>query len=327
MFAVKQYEFGSPDTLRPESVPDPVPGADQVLIDVEAAGVHLVDTSMRSGDEGKLPWGKPTLPLIPGREVAGTIAAVGRDVDPAMVGSRVVTHLGFAHGGYASRAVREAAALHEIGPDLDSVTAVAMIGTGRTAVSLLHSVPLSERDGVIVTAAAGGLGNLLVQAAKRSGAFVIGLAGGKEKTELVDQAGADLAIDYRQDDWARTVRDKTQGRQLTTLFDGVGGTIAREAFHLLSPGGRAGIFGWSSGTVLDLHTTDIVDSGVTLIPAIGPHTVAQAGGLRALETEALRCAREGYWTPLVTSFPLSDADKAHEALENRATTGKVVLRP
>lgn len=135
MHAIRQHAFGPPDTLRHEEVPDPAPGPGQVRIAVEAAGVHLVDTSIRRGESGG-PYPRPELPMTPGREVAGRVDRVGPDVDPAWVGRRAVAHLGVASGGYAEIAVAPVASLHEVPDDLDAATAVAAIGTGRTAFPL-----------------------------------------------------------------------------------------------------------------------------------------------------------------------------------------------
>ena len=159
MHAIRLHEFGPPENLRYEEVPDPEPGGGQVRIAVEAAGVHLIDTSIRAGRSGG-PFPLPELPMIPGREVAGTAA-----------GRRVVAHLGMASGGYAELALAPEEALHEIPEGLASDVAVAAIGTGRTAIGILEVAELRPDDVVLVTAAAGGLGGLFLQAARRAGAF------------------------------------------------------------------------------------------------------------------------------------------------------------
>src|SRR5262245_40277154 len=136
MHAIRQYEFGGPETLRYEEAPDPVPDAGQVRIRVEAAGVHLVDTMIRRGtSSGPLP--PPDLPMTPGREVAGPVDGVGPNVDEAWVGRRVVAHLGPASGGYASLAIANEGELIALPPNVDAEAAVAMIGTGRTTLAIL----------------------------------------------------------------------------------------------------------------------------------------------------------------------------------------------
>jgi NADPH2:quinone reductase len=325
MQAIRQHVAGPPETLVLEELPDPRPGEGQVRIAVEAAGVHLLDTVMRRGDAGG-PFPPPELPMTPGREVAGVVDAVGPDVDPAWVGRRAVAHLGAAHGGYAELALAPVGALHELPRHLPPDVAVAMIGTGRTAMGILEVAAITADDLVVVPAAAGGLGALFVQAARRAGAGVVGLAGGEAKVELVRSLGADVAVDYRAEGWVERLRAELGDREPTLLLDGVGGEVARAAFDLLGPASRVVIFGWSSGEPLQLTTEDLLPRGVQVTP-IGPRIIRRPGGWRDLEADALAAAADGTWTPLVTTFPLAKASDAHRALEDRATTGKVVLVP
>ena len=185
--------------------------------------------------------------MTPGREVAGVVDAVGEGVDPAWLGRRAVAHLGQASGGYATRAVREVAAVHEVPSALALPAAVAMIGTGRTALGVLEAAPPGPEDTVLILGAAGGLGALLVQAAKAAGATVVGAAGGRSKVWHVGELGADVAVDYDEPGWAQAAGPAT------LVLDGVGGERGRAALGLLRDGGRIAVFGWSSGepTALD----------------------------------------------------------------------------
>ncbi|MFC7247733.1 zinc-binding dehydrogenase [Catellatospora aurea] len=325
MHAIRQYEFGPAENLRFEEVHDPTPGEGQVLVEVEAAGVHLIDTTIRSGSPGPFP--PPRLPMTPGREVAGRVGGIGPGVDPAWLGRRVVAHLGMTSGGYASRAVAAVASLHEIPEQLSAPAAVAMIGTGRTAVGVLRLARLTDADAVLVTGAAGGLGTLLVQAAQRAGALVVGAAGGPDKVARVQRNGADIAADYLDPGWADKVRAELGERDLTVVLDGVGGEQGRAALELLAPLGRFLIFGGSAGAPTQLTTQDLYARGIIASSAIGPAMLKVAGSLRPLEEQALRDAAEGWLTPAITTFPLAEATRAHTALETRATTGKVVLLP
>jgi NADPH:quinone reductase len=327
MRAIRQHEFGLADNLVHEEVPDPVPGPDQVRIAVEAAGVHLVDTTIRQGVEGG-PFPLPDLPMTPGREVAGRVDAVGPGVDDRWTGRRVVAHLGLASGGYASAAVAPVAALHEIPDTVSAEVAVAAIGTGRTAQGVLEVADLSANDVVLVTAAAGGLGTLFVQAALVAGARVVGLAGGPAKVDLVLGLGATAAVDYRAPGWPEDVRAALGDRQATVLLDGVGGAAARAAFDLLAPAGRVVLFGWSSGERLQFTSADLYDRGLAATVAVGPRMLQRPGGLRGLEARALDEAAAGRMVPHVgRTFPLVEAAAAHRALEARDTMGKVVLVP
>ena len=320
MKAIRQHEFGPAQTLVLEEVPDPEPGPGQVRVDVAAAGVHLVDTFLRAGRTGG-PFPRPELPMTPGREVAGTVGALGPDVDPAWLGRPVVVHLGMAGGGYAERAVADVAALHRIPDGLTPAAAVAMIGSGRTAVGILEVAELSASDVVLVPAAAGAMGALFVQAGRRAGATVIGLAGGPGKVATVRELGADRAIDYLEPDWPDLVRDV----QPTVLLDGVGGAVGRAAFDLLAVGGRILMFGFSGGAGPTPFTSaDLAARGLQATWVTGPRLMRGPGGLRRLEEKALA----GELVPLVhPPFPLADAAAAHTALETRATSGKVILVP
>jgi NADPH:quinone reductase-like Zn-dependent oxidoreductase len=321
MHAVRLHAFGPAENLTYETTDDPVPGPGQVRIAVAAAGVHLLDTALREGAAG--PFGAPAeLPTVPGREGA----------DPAWLGKRVVAHLGPAPGGYAELAVTAAGRLHEIPAGLDASEAVAMIGTGRTALGILQYTELGPDDTVIVPAAAGGIGTLIVQYAKNAGATVVGLAGGPAKTARVRDNGADLAVDYRRPDWPQAVRAHLGDRRATVVYDSVGGDAGRAAVGLLGKGGRHIVFGWSSQGIrsdspLTLTEEELAERGITSQSVLGPAMLEKAGGLRALETRALAEAAAGRLRPAVQRHALADAAGAHRALETRGTMGKVVLIP
>jgi NADPH2:quinone reductase len=326
MRAIRHHEFGGPEVLVCEEVPEPVPGPGQVRIDSRAAGVHLLDTTFRSGDKNG-PYPLPDLPMIPGREAAGIVDAGGDGGDDARRGKRVVAHLGFASGGYAEKAVREVEHVHEIPDGADFGEAVAMIGTGRTTLMVLAVGPVTADDVVIVPAAAGGIGTLLVQAAKNAGAYVIGLAGGPDKVRQVAANGADAAVDYKAEDWTSVLDNALEGREATLLFDSVGGETGRAAFDRLGFGGRMVVFGWSAGKATEATVEDIVGRGLTVSGALGPKLLAKLGGLRTLEERSLAELAAGRLRPAVHTFKLAEAAEAHRALEQRGTTGKVVLVP
>ncbi|MEU9145260.1 zinc-binding dehydrogenase [Streptomyces sp. NPDC048349] len=330
MNAVRLHAFGPAENLAYESVPAPVPAPGQVRIAVAAAGVHLLDTALRQGLQGPAP-ALPHLPTIPGREVAGTVDALGPGTDPAWLGRRVVVHLGFAPGGYAEYAVADADRLHTLPDGLAPAPAVAMIGTGRTTLGILQFADLGPGSTALVPAAAGGIGTLLVQYARNAGATVIALAGGPAKTALAAANGAHLALDYTAAGWADAVRDRYPGGA-TVLFDSVGGDTARTALGLLAPGARHLVFGWSAGplTLTDAERADLTARSITTLGVLGPAMLEAVGApdpLRVLETRALTEAATGRLRPALHRFPLAEAAAAHRALESRATTGKVVLEP
>jgi NADPH:quinone reductase len=307
MHAIRLHEFGPAENLRYEEVDDPSPGPGQVRIAVGAAGVHLIDTVIRSGVQmGPMPL--PELPDIPGREVAGTVDAIGEGVDDVWLGRRVVAHLGPASRGYAQLAVREVEHLHALPDDVPDEIAVAMIGTGRTAMAILDVARIEPGDVVLVTAAAGGLGALLSQAARHAGARVIGAA----STGKLAHVTADVVVDYTAPDWTAGLEE------VTVVLDCVGGTAGRAAFERLARGGRHVVYGWSAGEMTSITTGDIVARGLTVSSAL-----VRPGDLRVLEERALASGLK----PLITSFPLAEAAAAHAALEGRETVGKVVLVP
>ncbi|NEA41913.1 zinc-binding dehydrogenase, partial [Streptomyces sp. SID11385] len=299
MLAVRMRRFGPPDVLVPEEVPDPVPGPGEVVVDVRAAGVHLVDTRLRAGAGGPL----PKLPTVPGREVAGVVSGLGEGTDPALRGTRVAAHLGNAPGGYATRALVPAANLLPVPDGLGLAAAVALVGTGRTALGILNFASLSAADTVLVPAAAGGLGILLTQYASGAGATVVGLAGGPAKTRLVRENGAAHAVDYTRPDWPARVREALGSeRPVTVVFDGVGGEVAREAYGLLADGGRYLVHGWSSlgaeatgpGFVPD--KAELRARAQSYERTVGPAMAAREGGpdpLGALQRRAFAEAAAG----------------------------------
>ncbi|MFF3862268.1 zinc-binding dehydrogenase [Streptomyces sp. NPDC002209] len=330
MNAIRLHAFGPAENLVHERTETPVPAPGQVRIAVAAAGVHLLDTALRQGARGPAPT-LPELPTIPGREVAGTVDALGPGTDPGWLGRQVVVHFGFAPGGYAEYAVADADRLHPVPPGLDPAQAVAMIGTGRTALGILQFADLGPDSVALVPAAAGGIGTLLVQYALGAGATVVALAGGSAKTALAAANGAHLALDYTAPGWTDAVR-RHHPAGATVLFDSVGGPIARAALDLLAPGALHLVFGWSAGPIplTDTDRADLTARAVTTENVLGPAMLRRAGGdnpLRVLETRALAEAAAGRLRPALQRYPLAEAAAAHHDLETRATTGKVVLEP
>jgi len=328
MHAIRLHAYGPPENLRYEQLAAPEPGPGEVRIAVAAAGVHVLDTKLRAGIAGP-PGSLLELPHVPGREVAGVVEATGDGVEGDWLGRRVVAHLGPAplHGGYAERTVVAATSLHALPDHVGFDAAVAMIGTGRTTMGILEVADLKGTDVVIVTAAAGGIGSLLVQAARNLDACVVGLAGGERKTAAVAALGADVAVDYTQPDWVQRVRDALGGYEPTVAFDSVGGDVGRELLGLLGVGGRIVLIGWSSGTPTEITTDDLYAGGLTATAALGPRIMRRPGGIRSLEGAALDALASGALVPALDRFPLAEAAAAHAALEERRTTGKVVLEP
>lgn len=327
MKAIRQHAFGGPQELQLEDVPDMHPADGEVRIRVGSAGAQLIDTSIRWGEAGG-PFPLPELPMTPGQEVAGVIDEVGRGVEERLFGRPVVANLGMTGGGYAELALARSEAVHVLPAGLDADHAVAMISTGRTAMAILEVAAPTADDVAVVTAAAGGIGTLLMQAVRNVGATVVGVAGGQRKALLVRGLGASSAVDYSQPGWPDAVRAALDERLVTLALDGVGGDIGRAALELLGVSGRLVMFGSSSGALTELSSGDLYRLGITVSAAIGARIMRRAGGLRSLESSALQAAADGRLTPVIGQrFALADAVAAHQAIESRATMGKTVLHP
>ncbi|MBF9068344.1 zinc-binding dehydrogenase [Streptacidiphilus fuscans] len=325
MLASVVREYGGPEQLRLESVPDLVPGPGELLVRVEAAGVQFVETQVRAGLMAGTPLAPPVLPWVPGNEVAGTVAATGEGVDPSLVGARVAgrTQQG---GGYAESALLREQDIHRIPESLGAAAAVSLLGTGRTAVGLTELAELGPDDVVLVESAASAVGTLLLQLARQASVRqVVGLARGERKLALAEEFGADTVLDYAEPGWSSALHEAG----VSVVFDGVGGAIGREAFELLRPGGRFVAFGFSSGVGTAIAPGEAEQRGVTSLAYWGPPTGARSPEVQFRQTRDLLAAvAAGRIRTLVgQTFPLRDAAAAHAAIERRETVGKTVLLP
>ena len=318
MRAVIMRRFGPPGVLEPAAVPSPVPGAGEVAVDVKFAGVTFVETQIRAGRPPR-PEMLPALPAILGNGVGGTVTEAGDGVDRGLIGRRVVASLN-GTGGYASRAVTDTARLLEVPGGVELRDAVALLADGRTALSLAELAEVRPGDTVLVEAAAGGVGTLLVQLARNAGARVAGLARGERKLGIVRGLGADVAVDYGDGDWPQRVRDAVGG--VDVVFDGVGGEIGRAAFGLLRPGGRFCPFGMASGSFAGVTGELALTRQVTVRAGFG----ADPAKLREFARTALAEAAAGRIRPVIgQEVELERAAEAHAAIEARATIGKTLL--
>jgi len=306
-------EFGPPEVLQLREVPKPEPRQGQILIDVAFASVTFVETQIRAG-HGPFPV---DLPRIPGNGVGGVVTAVGEGADPALLDDVVVSTTG-GTGGYAEAVAVDADLAIAVPEPLPLDHAVALLADGRTANMLLDLAPVQPGERVLVLAAGGGVGSLLVQLAASSGATVVAAAAGKG--ELLRGLGADVAVDYRAAEWPATVREAVGGVDL--VLDGVGGKLASDAFRLVSPGGRMVTYGMASGAWADISHQAASQSTVQLLRP-GPLAARDA---KRLSTLALQQAAEGRLHALIGQrFALADASEAHRAIESRGTIGKTLL--
>ncbi|GAB3858092.1 zinc-binding dehydrogenase [Dactylosporangium cerinum] len=329
MKAIEVTRFGGPEVLEPRAVPDPVPGEGEVLVDVEAADTLWLETLVRSGGGGA--YFPVTLPYRPGVGIAGTVPAGTKSR------RRVVARLGHAGGGYATRVAVPEAALVDVPDGVDARTAVAVLHDGVTALALMDVVKVVAGDRVLVTAAAGGMGALLVQAAKAAGATVVAAARGAAKLDALRGLGApgplgslgslgslgpDVVVDYGVADWTDTVWEAVGG--VDVVLDGAGGDYGRAAFDLVVEGGRFSAHGTPAGGFATVDPEVARSRGIT---ATGIGSVQlDPDRFRAYLVRALRDVAEGRFTPLIgQTFPLERAADAHAAIESRTAIGKTVL--
>jgi NADPH2:quinone reductase len=311
-------EFGSPEVLEPAGVDAPGAGPGEVVIDVDFASVTFVETQVRAGKPPN-PAMLPALPAILGNGVGGTVAEAGPGVDPSLTGRLVVASLK-GTGGYAQRARASVRQLIDVPQRLALRDAVALLADGRTALALVSRAKLREGDAVLVEAAAGGVGTLLVQLARNAGARVVAVASGEHKLAVARDLGADVTVDYTGGDWPRRVRDAVD--HVDVAFDGVGGDIGLAAFGLLGPGGRFCPFGMASGRFAPV-TPELAQAGqITVLTG----AALSADALTTLARAALAEAAAGRIRPVIgQELGLAQAAAAHAAIEARATIGKTLL--
>ena len=320
MRAIRIEEFGGPDVLRLTDLPVPSPGPGQIVVRVLAAGVNFIDVYHRTGLYPN------ALPLVPGMEGAGVVAAVGQGVSLFREGDRVA----WANvlGSYAAQLVLAAERAVAVPEGLTAETAAASMLQGMTAHYLSTSTfPLAKGHTCLVHAAAGGVGLLLVQMAKRRGARVIGTVGTEAKAALAREAGADEVILYQQEDFLEAVRRLTGGRGVEVVYDAVGKTTAEKSLDCLVPRGMAVFYGNASGPVAPIDPLVLSRKGSLFLtrPSL-VHYIADRASLEARAADVLGDAAVGRLKVRIDrTRPLSEAAEAHRALEGRQTTGKVLL--
>jgi NADPH2:quinone reductase len=320
--AIVMEEFGPPEVLGLCAVADPACGPGQVVIEVSFSSVTFVETQVRSGRAPHVSM-LPRLPAIPGNGVAGVVVAVSPGIGDEVMGARVVSTTG-GTGGYAPLVSVAADGVIPIPASVGLADAAALLADGRTALGLVDRAGIQPGEAVLVEAAAGGVGSLLLQLAKRAGALVVAAAGDERKLELARSLGADVAVRYGRSSWIDEVAAALNGARVDVVFDGVGGAIGRDAFELLGPGGRLCTFGMASGSFTAISEPELAGRGVTQPRGARP----SPGEMRRLAARALADAAAGTLHPVIgQQVPLARAGDAHRAIEGRATIGKTLLVP
>jgi len=326
MHAWRGHGFGPPESLRFEELPDPPLGDGQVRIEVHASAVNFPDALYIAGTYQI----KPTPPFIPGFEVAGVVVESRAPALP--VGTRVSSTLD-GSGGYATHALATPTTTFAIPERLPFVDAAALTVTYQTGHFALHRrAGVKPRDWVLVHAGAGGVGSATIQLARAAGARVIATAGGPAKVELCRRLGAEVAIDYRTDDFVPAVKQATGGRGADIIVDPVGGDVFDRSTKCVAFEGRIVVVGFTSGRIPQLAANHVLIKNYSVVglhwglyylrggldPAVVQHT----------QRELFRLYLEGAIRPHVSSvLPLAEAQRALRVVMDRGSTGKVVMTP
>lgn len=321
MKAIRVHKLGGPEVLQLEEIETPTPKDGEVLIKVAAAGINYADLSQRQGTY----LSRTRTPLTLGSEVAGTIAALGPGVTAPAVGTRVAA---FGNGGYAEYTTTAANMVIPIPETISFAEAAAFPVQGITAYQLLReSAHLGSGESVLVHAAAGGVGTLVVQLAKLMGAgTVLGTASNPTKLELVRSLGADVAINYTEPTWVEQVKSATGGKGADIILEMVGGDIAEQSLQCLAPFGRMVVFGAASGNITQFTGIQLMYKNQAIIGYWLTAWLQRPDRIAVAVTELMQYLAQGKVKIIVgKSFPLADAAEAHRTIASRQTTGKVVL--
>lgn len=322
MKAIRILQHGGPEVLKIEEVPLPIPGEEQALIRLEAIGVNFIDVYHRTGLYKVAP------PFTPGMEGAGVVESVGKNVKDIQPGDRVAYAMTM--GSYADHAIVPSWQLIKLPGGVDTRLGAAIMLQGMTAHYLTQTTyPVKSGDSILVHAAAGGVGLLVIQMAKKKGARVIGTVSTDEKAKLAREAGADEVIFYTRQDFETETKRLTQAKGVQVVYDSVGKSTFEKSLNCLVPRGMMVLFGQSSGPVPPFDPGLLAAKGslfltrpsLTQYAATRQELLHRAGEvLEWVASGALRVRIE-------KTFPLIQAPEAHRQLEGRMTTGKVLLIP
>lgn len=321
MRAIVVRSIGGPEVLRLAEIPDPAPPAPgEVLVEIEAAGVNFADTERRRGI-----YSPPPLPWVPGREAAGVVVATGPGVDATLLGARVAYFHPRAGGSYAERATVPSGALFRFGNELPFEVMAALPQQGLTAHGVLRLADLRPGQTALALAAAGGVGQILVQLARRAGARVLGVVSTAEKRDAVAALGAEVILGY--DGFDQSARALTDGRGVDVVFDSVGQATQVASLASLARYGQLIYYGDASGLPPPIDVDSLYGRSLR-VGAFGLDLDGDIEGTDLARHDLLTALGRGDLRLSVSrSFPLAEAAAAHVAIEGRTTTGKIVLVP
>jgi NADPH:quinone reductase len=321
------HAFGGPEVVIEDELPVPVAGQGEVLIKLEFAGVNFIDVYLRNGTYRRSHTYVTPLPMTLGMEGAGKVSALGPGVEHVGVGDRVA--YGLARGSYAEYAVVPEMKVVRIPAGLSSEVAAALLFQGATAHYLASSAfKLAPGHVCLVHAGAGGVGQILIQFAKRRGARVIATVGTPEKAEIAKTRGADAAILYRETDFREEVMRLTSGEGVDVVYDSVGRDTLPRSLRSLKRRGTCVNFGASSGQPAPVEVLELAEAGSVFLTR--PHLADYMASREEIAWRAndlFEAHREGHIEVAIERcFPLNAASEAHRLLEGRGTRGKILLR-
>jgi NADPH:quinone reductase-like Zn-dependent oxidoreductase len=324
MRRVRYHHHGGPDVLAIEESAIPQPGPGQVLIRAEMIGLNYVDVQLRRETAPESIWFRPLPGTLTG-DVVGTVEAAGPGADSALVGTRVAALLEDACADYA---VAGTDWLVSVPEELDAGAATMLPLTGPVALGALRTGQLATGGTVLITAGAGAIGHLAVQLARQLGAgTVLATASSPAKRDLLLELGADHAIDYTQPGWADEVRAAAPGG-VGLALDAVGGQAMHTCLDLLAPHGRLVVYGASAGEFTDIPVRSLYALKTVTGFSLLAWRAADPDQARAATAELTRLFQAGKLRAAVAArLPLTDIAKAHELLEDRAVTGRLLLMP
>lgn len=322
MKAVRVHNFGNTEVLKYEDITSLEPNENEARIKLEAIGVNFIDIYHRKGLYAN------KLPFILGMEGSGIVDKIGKKVSEFNVGDKVAYAMSL--GSYAEYSIVPEWKLVKVPKNIDTKVAAASMLQGMTAHYLTHSAfPLKKGDTILLHAAAGGVGLLLIQMAKKLEARVIGTVSTEEKAKLAEEAGADNIILYEKKDFEQEVKNITNNKGVDVVYDSVGETTFNKSLNCLKTRGMLVSFGQSSGAIPKFDVSLLSEKGSLFLtrPTLSNYAANREELLLRANNIFSWISKEELKIRIHKTYPLSEAKKAHEELESRKSTGKILLEP
>jgi len=326
MKAWQVQQLGDPEqALRLEEVEEPEPGRGEVVVEVEAAALNFFDILLCRGEYQE----RPDLPFTPGGEISGTVREAGEGTG-MRDGQRVIATPLLPRGGYAQKIAVPESSVFQVPDSMPYEKAAALPITYQTAhVALHHRARLEAKETVLVHAGAGGVGSAAVQIAKAAGARVIATAGGPEKVEVCEGLGAEVAIDYREENFVEVVKEATEGRGADVIFDPVGGDVFDGSRRCVAFEGRIVVVGFAGGRIAEAPTNHVLVKNYSVVGMHwGLYTRVMPDLVRSTHETLIHLYQAGEIDPLIyQTVPFDDLPQALNLLGSRSTYGKLIANP